>query len=107
MEIIPNGGCRGLAFASFPPHLARLEGLGAEFDHAEPYEQANVAGWFWTYGSLLSHWTNAMNQNALYAIIAVLIIVGGYMGYRLYAERQQTSGVEIQVDKNGLSIQKK
>jgi hypothetical protein len=48
-----------------------------------------------------------MSRNALYAIIAVLVLAGGFMAYRMYEERQRTGGVEIQVDKNGLSIQKK
>ncbi len=48
-----------------------------------------------------------MSRSALYAIIAVLIVAGGVLGYELYAERQKTDGVEIDVGKNGLSIEKK
>jgi hypothetical protein len=48
-----------------------------------------------------------MSRNALYAIIAILVIAGGVLAYQLYAEHQKTDGVEIDVGKNGLSIQKK
>ena len=48
-----------------------------------------------------------MSRNALYAVIAVLIVAGGVLGYQLYAERQKTERVEIDVGKNGFSIQKK
>jgi len=48
-----------------------------------------------------------MSRNALYAVIAVLVVAGGVLGYELYAERQKTDRVEIDVGKNGLSIEKK
>jgi hypothetical protein len=48
-----------------------------------------------------------MNRNALYAIIGALVVVGGVLGYELYSERQKTDRVEIDVGKNGLSIEKK
>ena len=48
-----------------------------------------------------------MNRNALYLIIGVLILAGAAMGYQLYSERQKTDRVEIEVGKNGISIQKK
>jgi predicted negative regulator of RcsB-dependent stress response len=48
-----------------------------------------------------------MNRNALYAIIGVLIVAAGVLGYQWYAERQKTDRVEIDVGKNGLSIEKK
>jgi hypothetical protein len=47
-----------------------------------------------------------MSRNALYAIIAVLIVAGGVLGYELYAQRQKTDSVEIDVGKHGLTIQK-
>jgi len=47
-----------------------------------------------------------MNREALYLIIAILAVAGGVMGYQLYSERQKT-GVEIEVGKNGISIQNK
>ncbi len=48
-----------------------------------------------------------MNRNALYAIIGILVIGAGILGYELYTERQKTDRVEIDVGKNGLSIEKK
>jgi len=48
-----------------------------------------------------------MSRNAFYAVIAVLVVAGGVLGYELYAERQKTDRVEIDVGKNGLSIEKK
>ena len=48
-----------------------------------------------------------MSRNAPYAVIAVLVVAGGVLGYELYAERQKTDRVEIDVGKNGLSIEKK
>ena len=47
-----------------------------------------------------------MSRNALYAIIAVLIVGGGVMGYQLYSQQKKTDRVEIDVGKNGLSIQR-
>jgi hypothetical protein len=47
-----------------------------------------------------------MSRNVLYAIIALLVLGGGVMGYQLYAERQKTDRVEIEVGKNGFSIKK-
>ncbi len=48
-----------------------------------------------------------MNRESLYLIIAILAIAGGIMGYQLYSERQKPEGVEINLGKNGLSIQQK
>jgi len=48
-----------------------------------------------------------MSRSALYLIIGVLVVAGGVIGYQLYAERQKTDRVEIEVGKNGLSIEKK
>ena len=48
-----------------------------------------------------------MNRNALYLIIATLILAGCAMGYQLYSERQKTDRVEIEVGKDGISIQKR
>ncbi len=47
-----------------------------------------------------------MNRNTLYAIIAVLVVAGGVMGYYLYADHQKAGRVEIDFGKNGVSIQK-
>jgi hypothetical protein len=48
-----------------------------------------------------------MSRNTLYALISLLIVAGGVMGYMLYQDRQQTGRLEIDVGKNGLSIEKK
>jgi hypothetical protein len=48
-----------------------------------------------------------MSRDKLYAIIFVLILAGGVLGYMVYQDRQQTGRLEIDVGKNGLSIQKK
>ena len=48
-----------------------------------------------------------MNRSALYLIIGILIAGGVAMGFQLYNERQKTGHVEIDVGKNGISIEKK
>lgn len=49
----------------------------------------------------------AMNRNAFYAIIGLLAIAAAIFAYQLYQERQKTTGLEINVDKSGISIEKK
>jgi predicted negative regulator of RcsB-dependent stress response len=49
----------------------------------------------------------AMNRNVLYLVIGVLAIVTVVIGYQLYQERQKTTGIEIEVGKTGISIEKK
>jgi predicted negative regulator of RcsB-dependent stress response len=48
-----------------------------------------------------------MNRNVLYLVIGVLAIVTVVIGYQLYQERQKTTGIEINVGKTGISIEKK
>ena len=48
-----------------------------------------------------------MNRNVLYLVIGALIVATGVLGYQLYQERQKTHGVEINVGKSGISIEKK
>ena len=48
-----------------------------------------------------------MNRNVLYLVIGVLAIITAVIGYQLYQERQKTTGVEINVGKSGISIEKK
>ena len=48
-----------------------------------------------------------MNRNILYAIIAALGVAAVVFGYQLYQERQKTTGVEINVGKSGIAIEKK
>ncbi len=48
-----------------------------------------------------------MNRNILYLVIGALVIVTVVFGYQLYQERQKTTGIEINVGKSGISIEKK
>ncbi len=46
-----------------------------------------------------------MNKNALYMVIGALIVVVAGFSYYAYQEEKKPDGVEIQVDRNGLSIE--
>lgn len=48
-----------------------------------------------------------MNRNILYLIIGVLVAAVSVFGYLLYQERQKTTGIEINIGKSGISIEKK
>ncbi len=48
-----------------------------------------------------------MNRNVLYLVIGVLAVAAVVSGYLLYQERQKTTGIEINVGKSGISIEKK
>jgi hypothetical protein len=48
-----------------------------------------------------------MNRNILYLIIGALAVATAVFGYQLYQERQKTAGIEINVGKGGISIEKK
>ena len=48
-----------------------------------------------------------MNRNALYGVIGALVVVVAVLGFYFYQERQKTTRVEINVGKDGLSIEKK
>ena len=48
-----------------------------------------------------------MNRNILYLVIGALVVVTAVFGYQLYQERQKTNGIEINVGKSGISIEKK
>lgn len=48
-----------------------------------------------------------LNRNVLYIVIAGLAVAAVVFGYQLYQERQKTTGVEINVGKSGISIEKK
>ena len=48
-----------------------------------------------------------MNRNVLYLVVGALAVVSAIFGYQLYQERQKTSGIEINVGKSGISIEKK
>jgi hypothetical protein len=40
-------------------------------------------------------------------VIGALVVVTVVIGYQLYQERQKTTGIEINVGKSGISIEKK
>ena len=48
-----------------------------------------------------------MNRNVLYGAIGVLAVAAAVLAYQLYQERQKAGGVEINVGKSGISIEKK
>lgn len=48
-----------------------------------------------------------MNRNILYLVIGALVVVAAVASYLLYQERQKTTGIEINVGKSGISIEKK
>lgn len=48
-----------------------------------------------------------MNRNILYLVIGILAVAAVVFGYQLYQERQKTTGIEINVGKSGISIEKK
>ena len=48
-----------------------------------------------------------MNCNVLYLIIGALIVAVAVFGYQLYQERQKTAGIDINIGKSGISIEKK
>jgi len=48
-----------------------------------------------------------MNRNILYVIIGVLAVAMVIFAYQLHQERQKTTGIEINVGKSGISIEKK
>ena len=48
-----------------------------------------------------------MNRNVLYFVIGALAVAAGVSGYLLYQEQQKTSGIELNLDNNGVSIETK
>jgi hypothetical protein len=48
-----------------------------------------------------------LKRNVLYLVIGVLAVAVVVFGYQLYQERQKTTGIEINVGKGGISIEKK
>jgi hypothetical protein len=45
--------------------------------------------------------------NALYAVIAVLVVVVGVLSYQLYQAKKEPSGVQLSIGERGISIEKK
>jgi len=48
-----------------------------------------------------------MNRNPVYLIAGVLAVAAIVLGYLYYQERQKTTGIEISVGHNSISIDKK
>jgi predicted negative regulator of RcsB-dependent stress response len=48
-----------------------------------------------------------MSRNVLYLVIGALVIVVAVFGYQFYQDRQKTTGIQINVGKSGISIEKK
>jgi len=48
-----------------------------------------------------------MSRNVLYLVIGALVAAIVVFGYQLYQERQKTTGIEINVGKSGVTIEKK
>lgn len=48
-----------------------------------------------------------MKRNVLYLISGAVGVAALILGYQFYQDRQNSSGVEINIDDNGISIQKK
>jgi hypothetical protein len=48
-----------------------------------------------------------MNQNTKTALLAILVVAVGVLGYLYYAETQKSDSVELKVQLPGVSIEKK
>jgi hypothetical protein len=48
-----------------------------------------------------------MNRNIFYLIIGALVVANVVLAYQLYQERQNTTRIEINVGKSGISIEQK
>jgi hypothetical protein len=51
--------------------------------------------------------TMAINRNILFMLIGALIVGVGVLGYALYEEKKQPSGVQINLGPGGLKIEQK
>ena len=47
-----------------------------------------------------------MNRNILYAVIGGLAVATSVLGYQYYQRQHSTTGIEIDVGKGGVTIQK-
>jgi hypothetical protein len=50
---------------------------------------------------------HVVNRNVLYLIIGTLALAAVVTGYLLYQERQKTTGIDITVGKDGISVETK
>lgn len=48
-----------------------------------------------------------MNRNVLYLLIGALVVVAAGLGYMFYQEQQKTSGIELNLNKDGVSVETK
>lgn len=48
-----------------------------------------------------------MNRQMLVAVIVLLAVGVGVLGYQLYEEKKQPDGVEISIGQNGVSVEGK
>ena len=48
-----------------------------------------------------------MNRNGLYVVIGALAAIARAVSYQRHQERQKANGIEINVGKGGISIEKK
>jgi len=48
-----------------------------------------------------------MNRNTLYAIIGALAVISLVLGYQYYQAQREPTGIQINVGKGGISIEKK
>lgn len=46
-----------------------------------------------------------MKRNGLYAIIAVLAVVAGVLGYKVYQDQQRSTGIDIKIGEQGISVE--
>ena len=91
MPITARPAANRRAVAARPPFLTYLKNAGGSLRY-----------------SIRDKWGDlTMTRNTLYLVIAVLAVAAVVFGYQLYQERQKTTGIEINVGKSGISIEKK
>ena len=48
-----------------------------------------------------------MNRNLLYVLLGGFMVATAVLGYQLYQDRKQPSGVQLNIGEKGISIEKK
>jgi uncharacterized membrane protein YuzA (DUF378 family) len=48
-----------------------------------------------------------MNRNVLYLVIGLLAVATLVIGYQFYQQQQKTTGIQIDVGKEGVSVETK